>query len=102
MMRYFDRARGQARIRELWRMQRSTGEVGNNSGEAAGNACESVDGRFGEGNPWRWKPGQSGNPSGRPRRPDDDYNRLLLTLLDLIGKVKALEWGHVRQRDERL
>jgi hypothetical protein len=27
-------------------------------------------GGFVPGHPWRWKPGQSGNPAGRPRRPN--------------------------------
>jgi hypothetical protein len=89
------------RIRELWRRQVSTSEVGNNNADTAWPPQARVDGRFEKNNPWRWRPGQSGNPSGRPPRPDDDYNRHVLTLLDLIGRVRALEWGHVRQRDER-
>ncbi len=90
------------RARELAQRQLSTSGVGNISGNAAWGAQERVAGRFEKNNPWRWQPGQSGNPSGRPRRPDDDYNRQVLILLDLIAKVTAFERRLARQRDERL
>jgi hypothetical protein len=48
----------------------STSKVGISSGQAAEFAPASVDGRFGKANSWRWRPGQSGNPSGRPRKQD--------------------------------
>ena len=81
--------------------QLSTARVGNTSGNPAWGEREEG-GRFGKNNPWRWQRGQSGNPRGRPRKTDDKYGQTLTTLLGLIAKVKALEWGHVRQPDERL
>lgn len=102
MMERFIRRRSLARMRKPPLRSISTGEVGSISGDAPWTARDRVDGRFEKNNPWRWRPGQSGNPSGRPRRPDDDYNRHTLTLLDLIAKVTAFERRLVRQRDERL
>ena len=102
MMRDFLRRRRLARMRKPALRHIPTSEVGDISGNAGQTAPERVDGRFEKNNPWRWRPGQSGNLSGRPRRPDDDYNRHVLILLDLIAKVTAFEQRLARQRDERL
>lgn len=90
------------RPRSLVRRKVSTSEVGQISDDAAWEARERVGGRFEKDNSWRWKPGQSGNPSGRPRNPDDDHNRHTLTLLNLIAKVTAFERRLAHARDERL
>ena len=90
------------RMREIARRTISNPSLGIDSGEAAWPAPARVAGRFQKNNPWRWRPGQSGNLSGRPQRPDDDCNRHMLILLDLIAKVTAFERRLVRQRDERL
>lgn len=89
------------RPRELPRRRLSTSEVGQISGEAAGGPRERVDGRFQKGNPRRWEPGKSGNPSGRPRKPEDEHNRILRLQLDLIGNLKSFERRLAPARDER-
>lgn len=77
----------------------STQRVGANSGHAATTGRSPVGGRFSRGNPWRWRPGQSGNPRGR-RRKGDDYD-LQATVLDLIAAVHDIRRRFRLQRDSR-
>ena len=102
MMRHFLRRHRRARIRELARMQFSTREVGINSAEIPGLVQARVKNHFAKGNPWRWQAGQTGNPRGRPSKVDL-CEQHILTLLDLIGRVTALEWrrSFQQRREER-
>jgi Family of unknown function (DUF5681) len=77
----------------------STTRVGINSGETAGYGRAYGDGRFGKGNSYRWKPGQSGNPRGRPRK----HNEIELwgTILDLKAQLHDIQHRLRPQRDSR-
>jgi hypothetical protein len=106
------------RMRELGLNQHFTAEVGINSVRAPsppsspaffpacaqGNppAPSSALGRgsprFKKGNPWRWKPGESGNPRGRARRNARDEQRdaqlsleaqKILWRLEIMGKLEG-------------
>lgn len=60
-----------------------------------GGSSSRVRGRpFSPGNPWRFAPGQSGNPAGRPRGIGDLIDKVLAEELDTkgeLGKREALE-----------
>ncbi len=50
---------------------RSTANGGKYTGGTAEFTPWPVDGRFGKGNSYRWRKGTSGNPRGRPRKPNE-------------------------------
>lgn len=57
-------------------------------------AARDARGRFGPGNPFRFSPGQSGNPAGRPRGIGDLIDTVLAEEVDTkgdLGKREALE-----------
>ena len=79
----------------------STPRVGIYSGVTAGFGLGQGDGRFGRGNSYRWKPGQRGNPRGRPRvRLEDDFT-FRGTVLDLIAQVHEIRRRFPLKRDSR-
>ena len=92
-----------------WPSQPSTSQVGNNSGSTAEFARASVDefrsnsrttrGRFGEGNTWRWRKGVSGNPRGRPRKPNELKYWEMVT--DHSAQIHDLQRRFPIQRDSR-
>jgi hypothetical protein len=89
--------------------EKASSEVGSYSAETLSRppssptfspACAQGSPRFEKGNPWRWKPGQSGNPRGRPQRNAREDQRdaqlslavqEILLRLEIMGKLATLE-----------
>lgn len=59
-----------------------TAQKGGKSQAPAGQKQRASNGQFGPGNPYRWQPGQSGNPGGAPKGP-----RLSAILQEVIGQT---------------
>jgi hypothetical protein len=78
---------------------KSTPRVGMYSGGTADSAPAPVDGRFREGNPYRWPKGTSGNARGRPRRPTE--MQFWERMLDLTAQVHDVQRRLLPQRDSR-
>lgn len=76
-------------------------KVGIYSGGTAGSAPAPVDGRFGKGNSYRWKPGQSGNPRGRRRVSLENDLDLRGRMVDAMADLHELRRRFPLQRDSR-
>ena len=75
-------------------------KVGTYSGETADFAPAPVDGRFTRGNGYRWPKGTSGNPRGRPRKRNDDFN-LWSRIIDHAAMLHDLQRRLLPRRDSR-
>lgn len=58
------------------------------------------EGGFAPGNPWSWKPGQSGNPGGRPKS-TTEMRQAAAAHTDLALRVKALSLEVARRKLEK-
>jgi hypothetical protein len=79
----------------------STPRVGISSREAAGFGLGQGDGRFGKGNSYRWKPGQSGNPRGRRRVTLENDFDFRGRIVDLFAEVHEMRRRLPLKRDSR-
>lgn len=75
--------------------------VGINSGQAAEFALARGDGRFREGNSYRWKPGQSGNPRGRRRVSLEEDFDFRGRMVEAIADIHEMRRRFPLKRDSR-